>query len=408
MTAPVQAASRGSSEEVMLSIEELKTHYPIRSGIIRRVTGAVFAVDGVSFDIHRGEILGLVGESGCGKTTLGRTMLNLERATGGSVKLDGKEILRFAEVDNMTVRRRMQIVFQDPVGSLNPRMPVSDIIGEGLLAQRNAENGWGKRPVRDKRVGDYLEIVGLRRDYARRYPHEFSGGQRQRIGIARALALSPEFIFADEPVSALDVSIQSQVLNLLLDLRHQFDLTYLFVAHNLSVVRYISDRVGVMYLGKLVELAPVNELYEHPKHPYTIALLSAVPDPDPRIRKPRLVLQGDVPSPAAPPSGCRFHTRCWLRERLGNPENCSTETPVFRDIDLGHKVACHWAEKVSEESIAAAPEWTAQSATGRPTMVAEPDGVASLMLAGLGRWAGSGRRRAGRGRCAGPVAAVGR
>ena len=185
-------------------------------------------------------------------------------------------------------------------------------------------------------------------------------------------ALSPEFIFADEPVSALDVSIQSQVLNLLLDLRHQFDLTYLFVAHNLSVVRYISDRVGVMYLGKLVELAPVNELYQHPKHPYTIALLSAVPDPDPRIRKPRLVLQGDVPSPAAPPSGCRFHTRCWLRERLGNPENCSTETPVFRDIDLGHKVACHWAEKVSEESIAAAPEWTAQAATGRPPMLAEP------------------------------------
>jgi oligopeptide/dipeptide ABC transporter ATP-binding protein len=354
MTAPVQAASRGTSDEVMLSINELKTHYPIRSGILRRVTGAVFAVDGVSFDIHRGEILGLVGESGCGKTTLGRTILNLERATGGSVKLDGKEILGFAEVDNMSVRRRMQIVFQDPVGSLNPRMPVSDLIGEGLLAQRNAENGWGKRPVRDKRVGDYLEIVGLRRDYARRYPHEFSGGQRQRIGIARALALSPEFIFADEPVSALDVSIQSQVLNLLLDLRHQFDLTYLFVAHNLSVVRYISDRVGVMYLGKLVELAPVNELYQHPKHPYTIALLSAVPDPDPRVRKKRIVLKGDVPSPAAPPSGCRFHTRCWLRERLGNPENCETEIPLLRDVGAGQRVACHWTDEVPEDVVAQA------------------------------------------------------
>jgi oligopeptide/dipeptide ABC transporter ATP-binding protein len=248
----------------------------------------------------------------------------------------------------------MQVIFQDPVGSLNPRMPISDIIGEGLMAQADKENGWGARSVRDKRVGDYLDTVGLRRDYARRYPHEFSGGQRQRIGIARALALSPEFIFADEAVSALDVSIQSQVLNLLMDLREQFNLTYLFVAHNLSVVQYISDRVGVMYLGKLVELADVDTLYAQPRHPYTVALLSAVPDPDPRIRKRRIVLKGDVPSPVNPPSGCRFHTRCWLRERLGNPERCTTEVPEFREIDPGHQVACHFAEDAPERLVAEA------------------------------------------------------
>jgi len=246
----------------------------------------------------------------------------------------------------------MQIIFQDPVGSLNPRMPVSDLIGEGMLAQATPENGWADRKVRDKRTGDYLDVVGLRRDYARRFPHEFSGGQRQRIGIARALALDPEFIFADEPVSALDVSIQSQILNLMSDLREQFNLTYLFVAHNLSVVQYISDRVGVMYLGKVVELAEVAELYAHPRHPYTVALLSAVPEPDPRIRKRRLVLRGDVPSPANPPSGCRFHTRCWLREQLGNPERCSAEEPLVRNIGEGHRVACHFAEQVSD-SVAA-------------------------------------------------------
>ena len=352
MTVAHKGTDWGAKGEVMLSISDLKTYYPIRAGILRRVAGHVYAVDGVSFDIKRGEVLGLVGKSGCGKTTLGRTLLNLEKATGGSAKLDGKEILGFAGVDKKTVRRRMQIVFQDPVASLNPRMPVSDPIGEGLLAQATPENGWGKRPVRDKRVGDYLEVVGLRRDYARRYPHEFSGGQRQRIGIARAIALDPEFIFADEPVSALDVSIQLQVLNLLLDLREQFSLTYLFVAHNLSVVRYISDRVGVMYLGKMAELATAVELYDHPRHPYTVALLSAVPDPDPRVRKPRIVLQGDVPSPAAPPSGCRFHTRCWLRERLGNPENCKTDVPEFRDLGEGHQVACHYAERV-EDSLRA-------------------------------------------------------
>jgi oligopeptide/dipeptide ABC transporter ATP-binding protein len=274
--------------------------------------------------------------------------------SGGSATLGGEDIFTKSGSDLKKLRRRMQIIFQDPVGSLNPRMPVSDIIGEGLVAQADKENQWGNRKVRDERVGKYLEVVGLRRDYARRYPHEFSGGQRQRIGIARALALEPEFVVCDEPVSALDVSIQSQILNLLLDLRAEFNLTYLFIAHNLSVVQYISDRVGVMYLGKLVELSPVENLYADPRHPYTVALLSAVPIPDPRQRSRRIVLRGDVPSPANPPSGCRFHTRCWLREQLGNPEICSTEDPPLRDVGQGQLAACHFAERISHEAVAEA------------------------------------------------------
>jgi peptide/nickel transport system ATP-binding protein len=320
----------------------------------------VQAVDDVSFEIRRGEVYGLVGESGCGKTTLGRTLLRLEKATAGSASFNGEEIFEARGRDLKRLRRRMQVIFQDPMSSLNPRMPVSDLIAEGLLAQADRVNGWGDRATRDKQVGDSLEAVKLRRDYSRRYPHEFSGGQRQRIGIARALALKPEFIFADEPVSALDVSIQSQILNLLAELREQFNLTYLFVAHNLSVIRYLSDRVGVMYLGKLVEEASVADLYTQPRHPYTVALLSAVPEPDPRIKKNRIVLKGDVPSPAAPPSGCRFHTRCWLREQLGNPENCETEVPELRSVGAAHRVACHWAEKleasVVSEAVATLPE----------------------------------------------------
>jgi oligopeptide/dipeptide ABC transporter ATP-binding protein len=370
MTASESRETQVVHGEPLIEIANLKTYFPVYAGILRRVQGHVRAVDDVSFEIRRGEIFGLVGESGCGKTTLGRTVLRLERATAGEIRLDGRNTLDFKGRDLARMRRRMQIIFQDPVGSLNPRMPISDIIGEGLLAQADAKNGWGKRPVRDKRTGDYLETVGLRREYARRYPHEFSGGQRQRIGIARALSLSPEFVFADEAVSALDVSIQSQILNLLVELREQFDLTYLFVAHNLSVVQYISDRVGVMYLGKVVELAEVNDMYAYPRHPYTVALLSAVPDPDPRLRKKRIVLKGDVPSPVAPPSGCRFHTRCWLREELGNPENCTTDVPAFRDIGAGHLVACHYAEQVSPRVVEAAVPSADVSAAAAP--VPEP------------------------------------
>jgi len=346
------AAGPGArSGEVLVSVRDLVKYYPIYGGILRRKVGDVKAVDGVSFEVRRGEVYGLVGESGCGKSTLGKTLIRLLEPTSGQASIGGEEIFAKKGNELRRLRRRMQIIFQDPVGSLNPRMPVSDIIGEGLIAQADKENRWGDRKVRDKRVEDYLEAVGLRRDYTRRYPHEFSGGQRQRIGIARALVLDPEFVVCDEPVSALDVSIQSQILNLLLDLRQAFGLTYLFIAHNLSVVQYLSDRVGVMYLGKLVEESDVAELYVRPRHPYTIALLSAVPEPDPRIRKKRLVLKGDVPSPAAPPPGCRFHTRCWLRERLGNPVECETREPLLLDIGAGHRVACHFADQVSDSLV---------------------------------------------------------
>ena len=306
----------------ILRVRDLKRHFAIYGGIMRRQVGTVYAVDGVDFDIAPGEIFSLVGESGCGKTTLGRTVLRLIEPTSGVLEFEGQDLLAVSQNDMRPMRRKMQIIFQDPFGALNPRMPVSDIIGEGLLAQ-----GMTDGKARNKKAEDALERVGLRRDYTRRYPHEFSGGQRQRIGIARALAVEPDFVVCDEPVSALDVSIQSQVLNLLLDLRRDFNLTYLFISHNLSVVQYFSDRVGVMYLGRIVEIGSVEQLYRAPRHPYTVALLSAIPDPNPRKRKKRLVLKGDVPSPAAPPSGCRFHTRCWLRERLGNPERCVTEDP---------------------------------------------------------------------------------
>jgi oligopeptide transport system ATP-binding protein len=341
----------GNGAETLISVEGLKKYYPIYGGVLRRHVGDVKAVDDVSFEVRRGEVFGLVGESGCGKSTLGKTLIRLQPQTEGRATISGEEIFDKTGEDLKRLRRRMQIIFQDPVGSLNPRMPISDIIGEGLVAQATRENRWADRKVRDKRVEDYLEAVGLRRDYTRRYPHEFSGGQRQRIGIARALALDPEFVVCDEPVSALDVSIQSQILNLLLDLRREFNLTYLFIAHNLSVVQYISDRVGVMYLGRIVETAEVHDLYTKPRHPYSVALLSAVPDPDPRVRKKRIVLTGDVPSPAAPPSGCRFHTRCWLRERLGDPENCETEIPVFRDMGGGHMAACHWSEELPDDVV---------------------------------------------------------
>ena len=330
----------------LVAVRGLKKHFPIYGGVLRRQLATLYAVDGVDFDVYPGEVFSVVGESGCGKTTLARALLQLTPPTAGKVYFDGYELDDVDPDDMRPLRRRMQIIFQDPFGSLNPRMPISDIIGEGLLAQ-----GMTERRERDKKVEDSLEVVGLRRDYTRRYPHEFSGGQRQRIGIARALALGPDFVVCDEPVSALDVSIQSQILNLLLDLRRDFNLTYLFISHNLSVVQYISDRVGVMYLGKVVEIGTVEELYRRPRHPYTVALLSAIPVPDPRRRRRRLVLQGDVPSPAAPPSGCRFHPRCWLRQSLGNPEICAVSEPELRDLAGGHRSACHFAEDVSSDTV---------------------------------------------------------
>ena len=343
--APAEAGM--ASEDPLVSVRGLKKHFPIMGGLLRRQVGTIYAVDGVDFDVMRGEVFALVGESGCGKTTLGRTLLQLTPPTAGRVIFNGYELEDVAADDMRPLRRKMQIIFQDPFGSLNPRMPISDIIGEGLVAQ-----GITDRAERDKRVEDSLEIVGLRRDYTRRFPHEFSGGQRQRIGVARALALSPDFIVCDEPVSALDVSIQSQVLNLLLDLKRDLNLTYLFISHNLSVVEYFSDRIGVMYLGKLVEVGTVEELYRNASHPYTVALLSAIPDADPRKRRKRLVLKGDVPSPAAPPSGCRFHTRCWLRERLDNPELCVTTEPELRVIDqTGHRAACHFVSEINETVV---------------------------------------------------------
>ncbi len=343
-----EAASAGAAG-ALLEVRDLKTYFPVLGGLLRRTVGHVYAVDGVNLDIRRGETLGLVGESGCGKTTLGRTILRLETATAGTVRFDGQDVLALQGRELKRMRGRMQIIFQDPYGSLNPRMPVLDIIGEGLLAQ-----GVRDRRERDRRVEDSLEAVGLRRDYTRRYPHEFSGGQRQRIGIARALALRPDFIVCDEPVSALDVSIQSQILNLLLDLRQDFGFTYLFIAHNLSVVQYISDRVGVMYLGRMVELATVADMYEHPRHPYTVALLSAVPEVERARARKRIVLRGDVPSPVNPPSGCHFHPRCWLRERLGNPEICSTVDPRLAILGEGHAVACHFADRTQQEQERAA------------------------------------------------------
>ena len=347
----------------LLRVTDLVKHFEITGGLlgISRV-GAVRAVDGVSFDVHKGETLGLVGESGCGKTTLGKVVLRLLPATSGRVEIDGQPIFDTptdearkagakaysADGTRMKeVRRDLQVVFQDPYASLNPRMTVGEIVGEGPLV-----HGMRDRKERDELVRQLLSKVGLNQSHIHRYPHEFSGGQRQRIGIARARALNPEFIVLDEPVSALDVSIQSQVLNLLDDLQQELGLTYLFIAHNLAVVEHISDRVGVMYLGKLVELAGVDEIYRYPRHPYSLALLSAVPNPDPRIRKKRVVLEGDVPSPANPPSGCRFHTRCWLTKRLGNPENCVTDEPELRQIRPGHEVACHYAEQITDAVVA--------------------------------------------------------
>jgi oligopeptide/dipeptide ABC transporter ATP-binding protein len=347
---------------VLVEVKDLVKHFEIRGGLLGiRKIGAVQAVDGVSFDVLRGETLGLVGESGCGKTTLGKVLLRLIPPTSGKVIVNGRSIFELNDREMVAVRRDMQIVFQDPYASLNPRMTVGEIIGEGPYV-----HGLKDKRAREDVVRELLGRVGLNQSHIHRYPHEFSGGQRQRIGIARALALNPEFIVCDEPVSALDVSIQSQVLNLLDDLQQELGLTYLFIAHNLAVVEHISDRVGVMYLGKLVELAPVDDLYATPAHPYTVALLSAVPETDPRKRKKRIVLKGDVPSPVAPPSGCRFHTRCWLRERLGNPERCVAEEPLLREIRPGQQAACHYSEEITPQTIEVVSRTADHVATAEP------------------------------------------
>src|SRR5512140_53952 len=319
--------------DVLLHVDDLFMHFPIYRGVIRRQVGAVHAVDGVSFDIKRGETLGLVGESGCGKSTTGRTILQLYKPTSGHVYYDGTDLTKLKREEMRYMRREMQMIFQDPYASLNPRMTVGDIIAEPLVVH---SVGTGKEIQQS--VEHLLDVVKLNPAFASRYPHEFSGGQRQRIGVARALALQPSLIICDEPISALDVSIQAQVVNLLEDLQNELNLTYLFIAHDLSMVRHISDRVAVMYLGIIVEIAGRNDLYTNPLHPYTQALLSAVPIPDPvaEEKRQRIILQGDVPSPVNPPSGCRFRTRCPLAVKI-----CAEMRPEFREVAPGHWVACH-------------------------------------------------------------------
>lgn len=320
-------------DQVLVKVDHLVKHFPIKRGILQRQIGAVRAVDGISFEIHRGETFGLVGESGCGKSTAGRTVLQLYRPTSGHVYFDNVDLVTMEGEALRRMRRRMQMIFQDPYASLNPRMTIGEIVGEPLVVHHLAE----KAELQEK-VKELLEVVKLSPDFINRYPHEFSGGQRQRIGVARALALNPDFIVCDEPISALDVSIQAQIINLLQELQETYSLTYLFIAHDLSMVRHISDRVAVMYLGVIVELAEVHELFEHPLHPYTEALLSAVPVPDPVVEmtRTRIILQGDVPSPVNPPSGCRFRTRCPKVMDI-----CAQVQPEWQEAAPKHWVACH-------------------------------------------------------------------
>ena len=341
-TTPASAAGVPEADGPLLTVNNLRVYFPITGGVLRRRTGWVKAVDGVDFHIDRGETLGLVGESGSGKTTIGRTIVRITEPISGSIRLDGEDLLALRREELRRRRRRFQMVFQDPYSSLDPRQTVGEILAEPLRVHHLAS---GK--ARTARVAELLDLVGLDRVFVERYPHEFSGGQRQRIGIARALAVEPDVIVCDEPISALDVSIQAQVINLLERLQNDLGLTYLFIAHDLAVVRHIADRVAVMYLGKIVEIAPAATLYKDPLHPYTVALLSAVPVPDARIERARrrVILKGDIPSPANPPTGCRFHTRCWLRERLGNPEICASTDPPLTPSPETHpdqSVACHF------------------------------------------------------------------
>jgi oligopeptide transport system ATP-binding protein len=325
-----------SSDNVLLHVDKLVKYFPIMRGIVfQKQVGAVHAVDGVSFDIHRGETLGLVGESGCGKSTTGRAILQLQKPTSGHVIFEDVDLTLLKPTELRKMRRKMQMIFQDPYASLNPRMTIGEIIGEPLRL-----HGLADRKESNEQVVELLKLVGMNPTYANRYPHEFSGGQRQRVGVARSLSLKPSLIVCDEPISALDVSIQAQVVNLLEDLQQQFNLTYLFIAHDLSMVRHISNRVAVMYLGWVIELTSCDELYKHPLHPYTQALLSAVPIPDPEAEesRKRIILEGDVPSPVNPPSGCRFRTRCPLAAKI-----CKEQVPEYREISSGHFVACHFA-----------------------------------------------------------------
>jgi peptide/nickel transport system ATP-binding protein len=338
-------AAPASNGDGLVELENLKVYFPIKSGLVLdRHVGDVRAVDDVSFTIERGETLGLVGESGCGKSTVGRAIIRLYEPTAGTIRFDGQDITNLGEADMRPLRRRMQMVFQDPFASLNPRHSIGRMVAEPLRV-----HGLASGKTAQRRVRELLEIVGLPADAATRYAHEFSGGQRQRIGIARALAVNPDFIVADEPVSALDVSIQAQIINLLENLQSEFDLTYLFIAHDLAVVRHISDRIAVMYLGTIVEVSPADDLYESPLHPYTISLLSAVPIPDPVVEKQRetILLAGDLPSPANPPPACRFHTRCPYMQ----PTRCQDEVPLLRELEPGHVVACHWAEQIKAGEI---------------------------------------------------------
>jgi oligopeptide transport system ATP-binding protein len=333
-----------TGEPPLAEVEDLVKRFPIKGGMLQRTVAEVHAVDGVSLAVRRGETLGLVGESGCGKTTVGRLILRLIDPTSGRIRFDGDDITRLTQADLKPYRRRMQIIFQDPYSSLDPRQTVADSIGEGLRI-----HGIGSSSERRARVQRMMDVVGLQPYHGRRFPHEFSGGQRQRIGIARAVVLQPDLIVCDEPVSALDVSIQAQVLNLLKDLQRELGLTLIFIAHNMAVVEHISDRVAVMYLGRIVELADREATYRDPLHPYTQALMSAIPLPDPDAPRRRIILRGDVPSPVNIPAGCRFRPRCWLYESLGRPDNCATDDPALREVVPHHRAACHYAEQSAEK-----------------------------------------------------------